>query len=409
MKTADPANILFVHNNNDLYGAEVALLAMLERLDRARFMPLVVLPSDTRHINRLSVELDKIGVECKFLELGILRRRYLTGLRVFGHMFRLLTGVVSLTILILRRRIAIVHSNTLAVADGALAAFVTRRPHVWHVHELLVEPPWLRRAMHFLVPRLSTRVVANSEAVRRHIVIDAPSCAKRAQVILNGIDPALFEKASQASKVREEWGVRPDEMLVGMVGKVTRWKGQLVFARAAKRVLERHANAKFAAVGGVFDNERHFMDRFKAEVERLGIGSRFIINDFRRDVPDVLRAFDIFVLPSTWPEPFGLVVVEAMAAGKPVIATAQGGPLEIVVPGETGCLVPAGDESALAESVGRLLDAPELIAKFGEAGKRRVVELFSVSRYVLEFEKLYETLLSRPQRSMSNGVGKSSI
>lgn len=391
MKTPKPANILFVHNNNDLYGADVALLAMLKRLDRTRFAPLVILPSDTRHINRLSVELDKIGVECKFMQLGVLRRKYLTGLKIFVHMFRLMLGIHSLARLIRRRKIDIVHSNTLAVLDGAIAAFVTQRPHIWHVHELLVDPPWLRRVLHFIVPRISTRVIANSNAVRKHLMGDAPSYAHRVQVILNGIDPRPFEQASGASRVRREWGVSPSDMLVGMIGRVTRGKGQLEFAKVAQKLLESHPTVKFAAVGGVFDNERHFMDRFQSEVGRLGIGSRFIISDFRTDVPDILGAFDIFVLPSTWPESFALVVVEAMAAGKPVIATAQGGPLEIVVPGETGYLVPAGDECALAESIRMLLDAPELIASFGEAGRRRASELFSICRYVLEFENLYGT------------------
>jgi len=409
MKTQGPVKILFVHNNNDLYGAEVALLAMLKRLDRVRFEPLVVLPSDTRHINRLSVELDKIGVEYKFLQLGILRRRYLKGLKLLGHTFRLLFGVLSLGQLIRSRKIDIVHSNTLAVVDGALAAFFVRRPHIWHIHEMLVDPPWLRRVMHFIAPRLSTRVVTNSEAVRRHLVADSPSSADRVQVILNGIDPCPFEQATGALKVRQEWGVAPDELLVGMIGKVTRWKGQLIFARAAEKVLKSHPSVKFAAVGGVFDNEQHFMDRFQSEVEQMGISSHFIINGFRRDVPDLLNAFDIFILPSTWPEPFGLVVIEAMAAGKPVIATAQGGPLEIVVPDETGYLVPAGDESALAESIGKLIDAPELIVRFGEAGRRRASELFNVSRYVLEFENLYEALLPSGRQDLVRRTGGVSL
>jgi glycosyltransferase involved in cell wall biosynthesis len=409
MSTSKPANILFVHNNNDLYGAEVALLAMLKRLDRSRFTPIVILPSDTRHINRLSVELEKIGVEHKFMELGILRRRYLTRAKIFRHMFRLLAGITSLTFFIRRRKIDIVHSNTLAVVDGAFAAFLSRRPHIWHVHELLVDPVWLRKAMHFMVPRLSTRVITNSVAVRNHLVADMPSAADRVQVILNGIDLAPFEQASGRQEVRQKWGVAPDEMLVGMVGKVTRWKGQLVLAKAARQVIDNHSNVKFAAVGGVFDNERHFMEQFQDEVEKIGISSRFIINGFRRDVPDVLSAFDVFVLPSTWPEPFGLVVVEAMAAGKPVIATAQGGPLEIVVPDETGYLVPAGDESALASAIEKLLDNPALIARFGEGGRRRASELFNVSRYVREFENLYDTLLQRDKQVPLNATRASSL
>ena len=392
MTAKTPTRILFVHNNNDLYGADIALLTLLKRLNRTRFEPLVVLPTDTRHINRLSTELDKIGVECGFLPIGVLRRRYLRRGRVFAHAVELAGAVWSLSRLIRKRRIDLVHSNTLQVVAGAGAALFTRRPHIWHVHELLVDPSWLRRTLHWMVPRCSTVVVANSEAVRQHLLVDAASYRDRIQVILNGIDTAAFGGNAGRDEIRKEWGVAPGETLIGMIGKVTRWKGQLAFAGAARLVLDTHPGTKFAAVGGVFDDETHFMDRFCEEVERMGLGDSLIISDFRSDVPQVLHAFDIFVLPSTWPEPFGLVVTEAMAAGKPVVATAHGGPTEIVAAGETGYLVPPGDAQALADAIRRFLDDRTLIQRMGLAGQRRADERFDVSRYVREFENLYQTV-----------------
>ena len=110
-------------------------------------------------------------------------------------------------------------------------------------------------------------------------------------------------------------------------------------------------------------------------------------------MPDVFAAFDIFVLPSILPEPFGLVVIEAMAAGKPVVATAPGGPSETVVDGETGYLVPPSDASAIARALEELLADPQKRMSMGEAGRRRACEVFALPRYVAEFEQLYETIL----------------
>ncbi|HET8889176.1 MAG TPA: glycosyltransferase family 4 protein, partial [Candidatus Angelobacter sp.] len=193
--------------------------------------------------------------------------------------------------------------------------------------------------------------------------------------------------------VRAEWGVEDDEVLIGMAGRVTRWKGQSVFVQAAKLIAEGRPQVKFAAVGGVFDTEKFYMDRFRKEVRDAGLENRLTINDFRADMPDVFAALDIFVLPSILPEPFGLVVIEAMASGKPVVATAPGGPSETVVDGETGFLVPPSDASAIAKALEELLADPQKRISMGEAGRRRAREVFSLPRYVAEFEELYEAVL----------------
>jgi glycosyltransferase involved in cell wall biosynthesis len=202
-----------------------------------------------------------------------------------------------------------------------------------------------------------------------------------------------FLNAKGRARVRAEWGVRDDEVLIGMAGRVTRWKGQSVFVQAAKLIAERHPQLKFAAVGGVFDTEKFYMERFRKEVHDAGLENKLTINDFRADMPDVFAAFDIFVLPSILPEPFGLVVIEAMASGKPVVATAPGGPSETVVDGETGFLVPPSDASAIARALEELLAGPQKRISMGEAGRRRAREMFSLPRYVTEFEELYDAVL----------------
>jgi len=388
-----PQNILVVHNNNDFYGAEKVLLELLSRLDRSRFVPIVVLPTDTRHINRLSPELEKLNIECCFIPLGVLRRKYfkLQKLPRFG--FEVLAGVRQLVRLIRKRNIALVHTNTNTILASPLAARLTRVPHIWSIHELMVEPATVRSALHYMIPRFSTRVVTVSQAVREHMLKDAAKFADRFTFVRGAIDVEPFLNAKGRARVRGEWGVKDDEVLIGMVGRVTRWKGQSIFVQAAKHIAERHPEVKFAAVGGVFDTEKFYMDRFRKEVQEAGLENKLTINDFRADMPDVFAAFDIFVLPSILPEPFGLVVIEAMASGKPVVATAPGGPSETVVDGETGFLVPPSDASAIARAVEVLLADPQKRISMGDAGRCRAREVFSLPRYVTEFEELYDALL----------------
>jgi glycosyltransferase involved in cell wall biosynthesis len=388
-----PKNILVIHANNDFYGAEKILFELLRNLDPKRFRPIVVLPRDTQQINRLSPELEKCGIEYHFLDLGVLRRRYFKIWALPRFAIEIFRATSALTRLVREKDIALIHSNTNTVLPGAFAARRTKRPHVWSIHELLVEPAMVRSVLHFLVPRLSTQVVTVSAAVRDHMLKDAPQYADRFVFIRGAIDVQPFAHARGREQVRKEWGIGDGEILIGMAGRVARWKGQSVFAEAAKLLLQKHQNVKFAAVGGVFETDVFYMDQFKRKVRDLRIESSFIINDFRTDMPDVFAAYDIFVLPSTWPEPFGLVLLEAMASSKPVVATAPGGPSEIVVEGETGYLVQPSSPEEIAAAVDKLLPDPQQRRRMGEAGRERVSRIFALPRYVREFEELYARLL----------------
>ncbi len=388
-----PKTILFVHNSNDLYGADIVLFNLIKALDRKEFHPIVVLPEDARHIGRLSIKLEAIGIPFRFLPLGVLRRKYLTILRI-GPMFaELVYATTTLCALIRREKVDIVHTNTITVLASAVAARLMNRPHIWHIHEIIPGTNGPRKALHWIATHLSHRIVAVSDAVRNHILSNQPGAACKIETIHNGIDlsPFLPQDCSRGS-VRNELDIPDQALVIGMIGRVSRWKGQAVFAEAAAKISAEHAELYFVAVGGVFDYEEGYMDAFRKRVELLNL-KNFRICDYREDIPAVLRSFDIFVLPSILPDPFPTVVIEAMASALPVIASACGGAPEMVDSGLNGILTPPGDAGALASAMQRLVRDDAGRAAMGQAARRRAETKFQLTRFVRQFESTYRSVL----------------
>jgi glycosyltransferase involved in cell wall biosynthesis len=392
-RTILPRVILFVHHSNDLYGADIVLLETVKGLDRSRFSPIVVLPEDCRHPGGLAAELEKIQVPFLFGPLAVMRRKYFRPARILGYGVELTRAVRLLARIIRESKVEIVHSNTLSVSAGAIAARLTRTPHVWHIHEMLVRPVAVRRALHFLAPRMSSTVICISEAVRQHVLKDEPAADGKLAVVHNGLPLENFVQVSDGSSIRREFGIPAGAPLIGMVGRINHWKGQSVFVQAARSVLASFPEANFLAVGSVFADEVHYLDRLREEVRQAGIEDRFILSDFRRDVSDILAALDVYVHPALLPEPFGLVVIEAMAAAKPVVATAHGGPLEMIEEGVSGHFVPPADPGALAEKICACLADLRASREMGRRAQERAMRMFPLSRYLDRMQGLYEKAL----------------
>jgi glycosyltransferase involved in cell wall biosynthesis len=217
-----------------------------------------------------------------------------------------------------------------------------------------------------------------------------PSLEAKTYVVHNGVDANVFHPQRDGSRVRREFGVNSGEVLVGMVGRVSARKGQRYFLEVASQVARHCPRARFALVGGTLPGDESGTHQLKRWARALGLASRVIISEWRRDIPDVWAAFDIAVLPSVMPESFGLSALEAMATGKPVVATGHGGLLEVVCDARTGILVPPGDVSAMADALESLIRSRGMRRAMGAAGRRRVEECFTVERVAGELQRRYE-------------------
>src|SRR6266487_2334054 len=213
------------------------------------------------------------------------------------------------------------------------------------------------------------------------------------RVVLNGlIAPPLTPSPDQ---LRAALRIPEGATLVVLAGRLQRWKGVHVFIEAAAQVARRRPEAHFLVVGGtLFGLEKRYDHELRARVASLGLDRTVTFAGHRSDVDRFFAAADVVVHASIEPEPFGMVLVEAMAWGKPVIASDSGGPREIVRHGETGLLVPPNDPALLARALVTLIEDSELRDRMGKAGAARFKEAFLASRMTRELEEAYEQVAS---------------
>jgi glycosyltransferase involved in cell wall biosynthesis len=241
-----------------------------------------------------------------------------------------------------QQHIDLVHTNSLHSWYGWEAARRLRVPHVWHAREIVVQSRAALRLERFLTRRYATRVLAMSEAIAAQLD------RANVEVVHDDPDPAEFTPA-RAGAFRARVGIADDVPLVGSAGRVDTWKGLDVLLDAFPRVRDSVPEAELVIAGAPVAGKERYGDELARRAEAIPgvhwLGSR-------DDVPDLLADLDVFVLPSTEPEPYGLVLVEALASGTPVVATDRGGPTEIAAraaPG-AGRLVPPGESAALADA-----------------------------------------------------------
>ncbi len=218
--------------------------------------------------------------------------------------------------------------------------------------------------------------------------------ARRHLTVYDGIDCARFAPGGGAA-VRRELGIPAEAPVIGIVGHIQSWKGQDLVVQAMAQLHARHPELRCLIVGGVHRQGAEYAERMQQRIVAEGLAERVILTGARRDVAACLDAMDVAIHSSTNPEPFGRVLIEAMALGRPLIAPREGGPLEIVVDGETGILVPPRDPTALATAIDRLVADPALARRMGDAGRARVDAVFDIRHHVRALEAIFEDMLAQ--------------
>ncbi len=256
-------------------------------------------------------------------------------------------SVVRLAILARRVHVDVIHTNTLHSWYGWAAALLVGRPHVWSAREIVVQSAAALRVERVLTRRFATRTVAASQAVAEQFT------PADVEVVIDRADPARFSP-SRAGTFRVGAGIADDVPLITSAARLDTWKGFDVLLDAAPAIQRARPDVVLAIAGMPVRGKEAYAAAVEARARETP-GVRWL--GPRRDVGDLMADSDVFVQVSTEPEPFGMVLVEALACGTPVVAGAEGGPVEILAgqPETAGRLVPAGDPQALADAVVSLL------------------------------------------------------
>lgn len=384
--------ILFMDHTARMGGGEIALLNLVTALDPARYRSVVVLATE----GPLAAKLQAQGVETRVepLDPSVRDTRkdslgLLSAARV-RQVWATLTYAFRMARLARRLKADLIHTNSLkADLYGGLAGRLAGIPVVWHVRDNIdgnYLPSPVAAAFRWLAGVVPTAVIANSENTRRTLRLPR---RKTSAIVYSGVAEELV-RAEQEAAGKTSF---PEAPIVVLVGRIAEWKGQHIFIQAAAEVVKKFPKARFQIVGSPLFGEYDYERSLHELVQTLGVDAQVEFLGFRDDVAALLAQADVVVHASTLGEPFGQVVIEGMAAGKPVIATDGGALPEIVLPGETGLLVPMGDAPAMAAAIDFLLSDFARARNMGNAARQRVQSHFTISHTIRNLERLYGHLL----------------
>lgn len=374
--------VAFFHQSADLYGSDRVLLDLVRGVKEAGGSPVVLLPS----LGPLTEAFVNLGIEFHVLPVvKLTRARFsLKGLvTLFREAFWSLKRIDQI---FLGRQVHLVHSNTIAVLAGAIWAKRRKVPHLWHVHEIIVHPSIAARGFPRMVKALADHVICNSNATYTWLANECPGLRPKMSVIWNGVKAPAAIDATTVQLFRDKFHPAATRLAVGLLGRINRLKGHHLLLDAAEYLHQQGVrDFSIVFIGSPPPGQDIYLEQLQQRIAISPMRDRIVLQDFANDVWPIYAALDIVCVPSTEPESFGLVAAEAMASGKPVVASQIGGLAEVVLDGITGRLFRPGDPVALSEALSSLLKNDSARIKLGRDSLERIAIEFGTEHMVKKF------------------------
>ncbi|MED1471924.1 glycosyltransferase family 4 protein [Bacillus salipaludis] len=369
--------ILFLHSSSELYGSDRSLLNLIKNIDKKIFAVSVILPENGPLVNELK-NINNVDVVIK--NIATLRRKHLSIKGLIQYAINLIDSLFFLISIIVKKRINIVYTNTSVVFPGGIAAKLLGRKSIWHIREI-IDNRFERKVVSKIVNLFSDTIIANSKATALAISQNS----EKVKVVYNAIE------SSQSKGITQKFTTK-DSIVIGMAGRINRWKGQKLFVDMAEKVLKGNNTVQFVIAGDVYKGEDHILDDLREYIMNKDLQSKIKLLGQVDDMDSFYKNIDIFILPSIQPEPFGLVVLEAMERGIPVVATNHGGPVEIIENNVDGFLVDYIDASEMSKVVLKLVSDSVLRNSIGEKGKEKRNNVFTLENYVRNISNIMTEL-----------------
>lgn len=383
-KSTMPKKILFYTDTTLTSGAENHILNLIKFLDRKKFTPLL-LCSGHENLNEWCRKIKETGCE--------VTRLITKGKHNPRHFF-------SLKRIAEEMEIDFLHAHIWNPASGRyayLAAKTAKKPLITTEHDPFLLPPIKHFIKKYLIKNVS-RVIAISGANKELLKKIHPEMREKIDVIHNGIDITWWEsqllgfsKNDRNEFRKKNFNAEKKTKIITCIAELHPRKGLMYLIEAAKLLKEKNPDFVVAIAG-----RGRLQKAIGEKIKKYGLAEHVKLLGYRKDIPQILASSDLFVLPSL-NEAFGLVLLEAMAAKLPVIATKNGGIPEIITNNVTGILVPPKDEKALTYAIIRLMNNEELASRLARAGYEQVKTHFDIKNMVKKTEKVYEEILNTRQ------------
>lgn len=390
MSTQTKPSILFLHSSSDYYGASKVLLQTIIACKSSGYKCIVVLSEP----GIFSEKLIENGIDVHFFKLAILRRKYYNLLGILNRAYYLVKAIGQLRSLIKTYHIDIVYSNTTAVLVGALASKICKVKHVWHIHEIIAGPRILLWVLSWLMEFATHKNITVSSATFHHWNSINPSLTKKHKLIclFNGIDLLPYQSIQEKNHAFNKF-------TIGMIGRVNSWKGQSYFIEIVselEKLVQKEKNnqieVSYLMAGDPYPGYEYLLEEIDKQKKMLGVDHKIIDLGYIKNNVQFFEQIDLLIVPSILPDPLPTVVLEAMASGLPVAGTKLGGMLDMVVPNETGILIPWDDAQKAAVQIWNLCHQKESLQLMSLQGRKRVQSLFSIERFEYEILQTLENI-----------------
>jgi glycosyltransferase involved in cell wall biosynthesis len=380
--------ILFIHQSAELYGSDKTLLFLVDKI-QGGFKPIVVVPNEGPLTDIFKVK------KITYIVSPVIKiSRSLFSLKgIISLPFKAHKAIKQLKIKLGNQKIDIIHSNTLAVLLGAFYSRKYKIKHIWHVHEIIKKPKIVAVAYPYLVNFFSNTVVFNSKASFNQLCSKHNKLKTKSIVIYNGLDrefPPSNPKEIENTRKKLFSNVANNTLIIGLIGRISKMKGQQFLLNTFEELSKNHNHIKLVFIGSTIPSQEYLLDEINTQIKKKNFSSSVSIIPFQENIWLYYDSIDILIIPTTIPEPFGLVALEGMLSNKPVIAANHGGLIEIISHNDTGLLFKANNKQDLILKIEKLINNIKLKETISKNGKDHALTAFSLNKYIINFTKLYQ-------------------
>ncbi|WP_027955569.1 glycosyltransferase family 4 protein [Halobacillus kuroshimensis] len=371
-----PLQVAYLDHAEEMGGAEFSLYYLIKEIDKESIHPHLIVPNESPLREKVYHHPSVTIAPHSMSSLNIVKRP-MNGLSFFRDLYRLTFYI--------KKHIDVVHTNTYRSAVyGLIAGKMAGKKTVWHVRDLH-DSLLFKKVM----PYFADHIIAISRAVAHQFSEDV--FRKKGSIVYNGVDFSEYQLEHTKGSIRAELNIPQEAVLIGMVGRMTAWKGYHHLIEALPKVIRQAPHVRVVIVGGALFASDDYIKQLKQMVKERELQNHVCFLGHREDIPNIMKSLDIFISYSE-EEPFGRVIIEALAMETPVIVADSGGAPEIIENGNCGVIAPSGSPEALTAAILSVVDEEGKLRELGSNGRRWVKEKFNTRKVGREIYQTYESL-----------------